>query len=319
MNFDVFNGDADGICALVQLRLAEPRVATRVSGVKRDIALLERVEATAGDSVTVLDVSLDKNRTALLTLLTRGVSVFYVDHHQASDVPSHQGFSAIIDTDADVCTSLLIDRLLQHRFSAWAITGAFGDNLHPAALKLAQNLGLNAGQTEQLKQLGVCINYNAYGASIDDLHIHPVELYQELATFTTPFDFLAAKPALYRRLLDGYHNDMALAWHVESLYRDEQVAIFMLPDQAWARRVAGVWSNELANRHPERAHAVLSRHPAGGHVVSVRAPLSSKSGADEVCSRFPGGGGRKAAAGINQLADESVAAFIDAMADFYRR
>ena len=25
MNYDVFNGDADGICALIQLRLAEPR------------------------------------------------------------------------------------------------------------------------------------------------------------------------------------------------------------------------------------------------------------------------------------------------------
>jgi len=33
--YDVFNGDADGICALHQLRLAEPREATLVTGVKR--------------------------------------------------------------------------------------------------------------------------------------------------------------------------------------------------------------------------------------------------------------------------------------------
>ena len=39
---DVFNGDADGICALTQLRNAEPRNATLVTGVKRDIALLDR-------------------------------------------------------------------------------------------------------------------------------------------------------------------------------------------------------------------------------------------------------------------------------------
>ena len=52
--FDVFNGDADGLCALQQLRLAEPRAATLVTGVKRDIALLRRVPRVAGASVTVL-------------------------------------------------------------------------------------------------------------------------------------------------------------------------------------------------------------------------------------------------------------------------
>jgi len=48
-DFDVFNGDADGICALHQLRLAEPRAADLITGVKRDIALLKRVPAGAGD------------------------------------------------------------------------------------------------------------------------------------------------------------------------------------------------------------------------------------------------------------------------------
>ncbi|HBQ39206.1 MAG TPA: acetyltransferase, partial [Halieaceae bacterium] len=62
MNYDVFNGDADGLCALVQLRRAEPLDAVLVTGVKRDIALLQQVEAGPGDRVTVLDISLDKNR-----------------------------------------------------------------------------------------------------------------------------------------------------------------------------------------------------------------------------------------------------------------
>ncbi|PUE05199.1 MAG: acetyltransferase, partial [Candidatus Sedimenticola endophacoides] len=48
MDYDVFNGDADGICALLQLRREEPREAVLVTGVKRDIALLERVDAGAG-------------------------------------------------------------------------------------------------------------------------------------------------------------------------------------------------------------------------------------------------------------------------------
>lgn len=46
--YDIFNGDADGICALHQLRLAEPREATLVTGVKRDIRLLEQVAQVRG-------------------------------------------------------------------------------------------------------------------------------------------------------------------------------------------------------------------------------------------------------------------------------
>ena len=42
--YDVFNGDADGLCALHQLRLDRPIAdVIRVTGVKRDIQLLERV------------------------------------------------------------------------------------------------------------------------------------------------------------------------------------------------------------------------------------------------------------------------------------
>ena len=67
--FYAFNGDADGLCALQQLRLVEAGEATLVTGVKRDITLLERVDAQAGDEVTVLDISLDRNRAALLRLL----------------------------------------------------------------------------------------------------------------------------------------------------------------------------------------------------------------------------------------------------------
>ena len=42
MNYDIFNGDADGIIALLQLRLADPIGAELVTGVKRDIKLVEK-------------------------------------------------------------------------------------------------------------------------------------------------------------------------------------------------------------------------------------------------------------------------------------
>ena len=87
--FDVFNGDADGICALQQLRLGEPVESRLVTGVKRDISLLEQVDAGQGDQVTVLDISLDKNRTDLQRLLDQGAHVSYYDHHFAGDIPHH--------------------------------------------------------------------------------------------------------------------------------------------------------------------------------------------------------------------------------------
>ncbi|WP_363153578.1 hypothetical protein [Thiobacillus sp.] len=60
---DVFNGDADGLCALHQLRLADPADSELVTGPKRDISLLKRVQAHAGDRITVLDIALSKTVT----------------------------------------------------------------------------------------------------------------------------------------------------------------------------------------------------------------------------------------------------------------
>ena len=45
--YDIFNGDADGICALHQLRLADPCDARLITGVKREIDLVSRCSATA--------------------------------------------------------------------------------------------------------------------------------------------------------------------------------------------------------------------------------------------------------------------------------
>ena len=88
--------------------------------------------------------------------------------------------------------------------------------------------------------------------------------------------------------------------------------MFILPDETWARRVSGVYSNDLANASPARAHAVLTERPDGTYLVSVRAPLENKQGADELCRQFPTGGGRAAAAGINALPGDQLHAFIDA-------
>ena len=117
MQIDVFNGDADGICALIQLRLAKPVEAKLITGVKRDIQLLEQVMVQAHDSVTVLDISLQKNRSALDRILEQGATVFYVDHHETGEIPNHDRLKTLIDTSAHTCTSLLMDQYLGIDFS----------------------------------------------------------------------------------------------------------------------------------------------------------------------------------------------------------
>jgi hypothetical protein len=173
-HFDVFNGDADGICALHQLRLAVPRETTLVTGTKHDIALVERTHAQSGDTMTVLDLSFDTNRGALEPLLAKGIEIEYFDHHYAGEVPPYRNLRAHIDTTANVCTSVLVDRHLGGRFRRWAIVAAWGDNLPETALALARDLDLSDDETEQLRELGEAMNYNAYGDSVDVLFLEEV-------------------------------------------------------------------------------------------------------------------------------------------------
>jgi hypothetical protein len=311
-HFDVFNGDADGICALHQLRLAEPRESTLVTGVKRDINLLGRVQVQAGDSLTVLDISLDKNRADLQRLLEHRVEVLYIDHHYAGEIPDSARLRTDIDTAGDVCTGWIVNQRLDGAYLPWAVTALFGDNLHQSARQAAAPLGLNDEQLGQLETLGTLLNYNGYGSTVDDLYFAPDALYRTLQPYADPFEFIASAPA-FERLRDGFASDMQRARSMEPILATDHCAVFQFPEDPFSRRVSGVYSNELARQHPGRAHALASLLPSGDYLVSVRAPLETKSGADELCRQFPTGGGRKAAAGINRLPADQFQAFQDAM------
>lgn len=303
-----YNGDADGLCALQQLRLAEPGPVTLVTGVKRDIKLLERVAAGAGDQVTALDISLDSNREALQRLLDAGAGVRYFDHHHAGEIPSAGRLAAHIDTAATVCTSILVDRYLQGRFRPWAIAAAFGDNLPAVAAAMGQAAELDARRLATLEELGICLNYNAYGDSIADLHFDPAALAEEMLPYIDPLEFARASPA-FARLAAGYAEDMDRARRLPPLRETATSYVLLLPDQAWARRAIGVLANELAQRLGSKALAILSPNAKGGYTVSVRVPAGSATGADDFCRGFETGGGRKTAAGINLLPKGDVDGF----------
>lgn len=317
MQYDVFNGDADGVCALHQLRLAEPVESQLVTGPKRDISLLKRVKAQSGDRITVLDVALSKNREALDAVLAAGASVRYFDHHQPGEIPVHPNFEAHIDTSPETCTSLLVNDYLNGKHLVWAVTAAFGDNLAQSAQNAAAPLGLSEAQLDQLRELGECLNYNGYGETLEDLHYAPNELYRIVHQYTNPFDMVSSEPA-FQVLCNGFADDMA---HVDSAMPEEERPsgrIYVLPAEKWARRISGVLGNRLAEASPDLAHAVLTSKPGGGFVVSVRAPISNRHGADEICSQFESGGGRKGAAGINHLPDEDYNRFVNTFFSVYK-
>lgn len=314
---DVFNGDADGICALLQLRLHQPQTSQLVTGVKRDIQLLDNVIAKPNDRVTVLDISYQKNAAAVERLLAAGAIVFYCDHHQTGELAQHKNLTSLINTQADVCTSLLINGYLQANYAEWAVVGAFGDNLFASAKALAKQSAIaNEGNLSMLEQLGTAINYNAYGLSEADLHFHPADLYQRLLPYSKPQEFVAAEPELYQQLLDNYQADLITAAELQAVEATHHARAYILPNSKSSRRVSGVFANQLARQDADKAHAVLT-DMGEYYQVSVRASLNNKQGAARLCSQFVTGGGREAAAGINRLEKSQLEHFLQAFIRFY--
>ncbi|MGF1774976.1 DHH family phosphoesterase [Vibrio wakamikoensis] len=316
-HYDIFNGDADGIIALLQLRLAQPKESVLITGVKRDIKLVEKVVVNKGDHLTVLDVSMEKNHNSVAKALSCGATVFYVDHHRACEIPQFDGLEAHIDLDANTCTSLIVDRLLKGQYHAWAIAAAYGDNLIAKADELAIEAGYSSAQRAFLKELGTLVNYNGYGANIADLHFDPAALFKALYQYSSPFEVLEDPESPYFVLKAAYEADLALAMSIEPTYSSKQLTVIELPDTAASRRISGVFGNLLANQASHKAHAVLTRNQDSSYTVSLRAPLDNKQGAGDICAQFESGGGRAAAAGVNALPEAELDSFIQKVESFY--
>lgn len=307
--YDVFNGDADGIASLVQLRLAQPQETTLVTGAKRDIRLVERVAAVAGDRVVVLDIALDVNRAAVERLLAHGVHVEYFDHHHAGPAPLPPGLVAHLDGAPDVCTGILVDRHLGGAQRIWAVVAALGDNLQEAARALAAPLELSEADLAGLHTLADCLTYNTYGEHADDAIVAPESLFRALLAARDPRAFVRSAP-LFARLDRARQQDLAHAAALEPAHRLRGALVYILPDAPWTRRIRGILGNELARREPALAHAILTPGAHGDFVASVRAPRARPVGADSLCRQFTDGGGRMAAGGIPRLARADLARFV---------
>jgi hypothetical protein len=309
MHYDVFNGDADGICSLVQLRLSNPKNSKLITGVKRDISLLKKISPVKQDSVTVLDISMKKNYQEVVNFLESGVEIFYADHHQSGDLLTHENFRSHINESSNICTSLIINKYLSGKYREWAIVGAYGDGMDKSARIIANKVDLSKDDRNQLKLLGECINYNSYGTSETDLLYHPSLLYELLKRNYNPFDFISNEAGVYNKLLDSYCSDISKAKAISPEIENDNVSIVILPDEPWSRRVIGVYANLLMHSEKNRAHALMILNKNRSYLVGVRAPYNNKGGADLLCSMF-GGGGRRGAAGINNLPKQDKNNFI---------
>jgi len=317
MHYDIFNGDADGIISLIQLRLHQPLNTTLVTGVKRDIQLLKDLDVKQRDSFSILDISMEKNIIPLIEILDKNCEVLYADHHRCGDIPANDNLTALIDLDANTCTALIIDKYLDGQFHSWAICAAYGDNMIAKADSLADQAGYDEHQKRQLKELGTLINYNGYGSQLSDLHFDPADLYRLLVNYQSPFDVIADPNSPFKILQSAYQADLEKALAIPAQYKSELLSIFELPDQAWSRRISGVYGNLLANIQPDSAFAVLTKNADQQYLVSLRAPLNNKQGAGDICSQFESGGGRAAAAGINSLAETELTRFISLVEQQY--
>ena len=127
-NYDVFNGDTDGIFAWHQLRLVYPRDATIITGVKRDVNLASKVDANEGDLVTIMDVSHAKNRKDVQRILDSGAIVEYFDHHDPKELIEHPNITYHINTEPNISTGLIVNSHVKGQNRLWSIATAFGDN-----------------------------------------------------------------------------------------------------------------------------------------------------------------------------------------------
>jgi len=77
-------------------------------------------------------------------------------------------------------------------------------------------------------------------------------------------------------------------------------------------------ANDLCKAHAGCAVAIVSPKTEGGYLVSLRVPRESSISAESFCRKFPTGGGRRTAAGINHLPSDDLANFASTFEEQFR-
>ena len=319
---DVFHGDADGLCAIQQFRLSEPLGDRQVvTGKRSQHALLAGIGAATDCGVVMLDLPLDINHATLQQLLAQGCQVRCFDHHVATKSLEHDNLTLHLDSSAEVCTSILVNRHLGGAYAEWAAVGAFGDNMFSAAQQLLQESELSQHEVEQLVHLAELLNYNAYGDMLNANHVTAAEMHEQMLAHEHPLDFLHDNRHL-KRISTAMEEDLERQQTRNPSEKYSDGMVYMLPSREFIRRSYVVWVSRLMRKHPDIAFLIAIENHDGSLDISIRSPLNAAKGAWELAKAF-GGGGREGAAGINGLPAGRVKAFLQTFwawsADLYQQ
>jgi hypothetical protein len=315
--YDVFNGDADGVLALHQFRLAHPETSELITGVKRDVKLIKQLLDASDLQIQVFDISLESNEDSVQTLLDQNCSFLWFDHHRRGALPDSEKLITHIDLSPSCCTSILVDQHLKGQHHLWAIAAAYGDNLRAVADKLGEAANLTESEQSQLREIGETLNYNGYGEAKEDLNIWPADLYLELRNWSQPFDYYK-KSDVFKKLQTQKSADENVLGQSQKLFDCAAGNITLLPKGPSSKRMSGIFSNDLVHTEPEKAHAIFTHlDDDSGYRISIRAPLNQLKNADTLAKRFPTGGGRAGAAGVNELPHDQLENFYRAFEEVF--
>ncbi len=282
MRWFAYNGDADGICSMVQWGLVHGIDGNRITGVKRDIELLGKINPEPGNEIIVMDISLARNHDTARKYAEKGVSIKWFDHHlEGQNIP---GIESHIDTSSNTCTARIVENYLQKK-SDWAQVALHGDGLSQHS------------DSQDLNELGELLNYNGYGSDLSDLHFHPDDLLLACLRDKTPEEFM--KSSEYAKLKQGFSQDIEKANSIKI-----SQGAYILPNEKWARRVVGVFAHRI-NSKGHGPH-VIAIDMGDTYQISIR----GESGIGELCQMF-GGGGRATAGGIDALPYNKMTALMN--------
>lgn len=316
----LFNGDADGIVAqhILGMQLGQPDL--RITGLKRDIKLLSKLPILESADLHALDISLRSNEDAIPTLLAKeNIHLTWYDHHDPGEGITHPRLVQHIHQAPGMCTGAIVNAICGRRFPLWAAMAAFGDNLPVTAEALAKEGHSSLDEVKLIQRTGILLNYNAYGEKAEDVLFQPAALAQAISSFTSAQEF-CLQQSIFSPLESQFASDEAHFHDLKPLVQTPSALAFLVPAEAWARRFSATWANQTVLKNPLQALAIIHPRSDGNYLVSIRAPRGQVGtpSAAELAAEFPTGGGRKLAAGINNLPSDDFNRFLTRLVDFFK-
>ena len=79
------------------------------------------------------------------------------------------------------------------------------------AMNMAKSENLNEEQTTLLKQIGLVVNYNSYGQTVDDLFFPPEEIAKAVKACGSDIFRFTEQSDIFPTLLENFSADMSSA------------------------------------------------------------------------------------------------------------